>query len=329
MTLAPDQPLLNIILIAVGLFILLKGSDWFVDSAVFIARKFDVSEMIIGLTLVSIGTSLPELAANVYASFMGETEVALGNVVGSNITNISLILGVGAIYASKLQIPKTLLNRDSLVLLLIYFFFIYLCFFDGFNISYTLTRIEGIVLLFLFGLYLFFLFKSKDIVPNEESDEHQHHLINSVFFALLFFIIGFVMITFGAKLAVDNVVNIANSLKISKEIISGTIIAFGTSIPELAVTIVSIKRGRNNLALGNIIGSCIFNVILVMGVAIVIQPVGVSLEMRNFLLPIMLFSGALMVLFMRSGLKLVRWEGMVLTFLYLIYIIYNLKQILF
>jgi cation:H+ antiporter len=306
----------------------LKGSGWFVDAVVFIARKFEVSEMVIGLTLVSIGTSLPELAANVYASATGEAGVSLGNVVGSNITNITLILGVGAMYASVIPIPKSLLKRDSLILLIVYFVFIYLCRYSGLEQDNFLLRFEGIILLLFFVVYLFILIKNKDVIHEETDGEHHSDFIKSFSRALLFFIIGFLMIIFGAKLAVDNVVSIANHLNISKEIISGTIIAFGTSVPELAVTVISIKRGKHNLALGNIIGSCIFNIILVMGVAIVIQPLKVSLVMNNVLLPLMLFSAGLMILFMRFGMKIVRWQGGVLSLLYILYIAYNLKQIL-
>jgi cation:H+ antiporter len=329
MMLAPDQPLINVLLIAVGLYLLIKGSGWFVDSAVFIARKFEVSEMIIGLTLVSIGTSLPELAANVYASATGQAGVSLGNVVGSNITNITLIMGIGAVYAKVIPIPKSLLGRDGLTLISVYFIFIYLCRFDGIRPDNFLSVYKGIVLLIIFIFYLYLLIKDREILSDELKEEHHDEFIKSVSSALLFFIIGFVMITFGAKLAVDNVVCIANRLNISKEIISGTIIAFGTSVPELAVTVVSINRGKHNLALGNIIGSCIFNIILVMGVAVVIQPLYVSDEMNNVFLPLMLFSGGLLIVFMRIGMKLVRWQGVVLTSIYFFYLVYNIRQVLF
>jgi cation:H+ antiporter len=327
MTLATDQLYINIILIIVGLFLLLKGSNWFIDSATYIAKKFDVSDMVIGLTLVSIGTSLPELGANVYASLSNQGEVALGNVVGSNITNITLILGIGATLAGKLQIPKSLLTRDSIILVITYFLLIYISIFNFLTPTSTILRWEGFLLLFFFIIYVFMLFKSKDI--NEEESESDEHFINTVLKAIIFFIIGFSMITIGAKISVDSVVAIATTLNISKEIISGTIIAFGTSVPELAVTVISIKKNKNNLALGNIVGSCIFNILLVMGVAVVIRPVNISLDMSTVFMPMMLFSGALLAIFMRIGYQLARWEGIVLISLYLAYIAYNMKQVLF
>jgi cation:H+ antiporter len=327
MTLATDQLYINIILIIVGLFLLLKGSNWFIDSATYIAKKFDVSDMVIGLTLVSIGTSLPELGANVYASLSNQGEVALGNVVGSNITNITLILGIGATLAGKLQIPKSLLTRDSIILVITYFLLIYISIFNFLTPTSTILRWEGFLLLFFFIIYVFMLFKSKDI--NEEESESDEHFINTVLKAIIFFIIGFLMITIGAKISVDSVVAIATTLNISKEIISGTIIAFGTSVPELAVTVISIKKNKNNLALGNIVGSCIFNILLVMGVAVVIRPVNISLDMSTVFMPMMLFSGALLAIFMRIGYQLARWEGIVLISLYLVYIAYNMKQVLF
>ena len=326
MTLATDQLLINVILIVVGLFFLLQGSNWFIDSATFIAKKFDVSDMVIGLTLVSIGTSLPELGANIYAVLANQGEVAIGNVVGSNITNITLILGVGAVLAGTLPIPKSLLTRDSIVLVLTYFLLIYIANYNFLAPDFVLLRWEGLLLLACFIIYVLLLFKNNDI--SEEEIEHHDNFINTVFKSIIFFIIGFAMITFGAKMSVDAVVAIAQKLNISKEIISGTIIAFGTSVPELAVTVISIKKKKNNLALGNIVGSCIFNILLVMGVAIVISPVSISMEMSSVFMPLMLFSGALLAIFMRIGYSLKRWEGIILICIYFLYLSYNLKHIL-
>ena len=326
MTLATDQLFINIILIIVGLFFLLKGSNWFIDSATFIAKKFNVSDMVIGLTLVSIGTSLPELGANIYAVLANQGEVAIGNVVGSNITNITLILGIGAVLAGKLPIPKSLLTRDSIVLVLTYFLLIYISNFNLFTPDSILLRWEGLLLLGCFVFYIFLLIRNNEI--SDEEAEHEEHFINTVFKSIIFFIIGFAMITLGAKMSVDSVVAIAQKLHISKEIISGTIIAFGTSVPELAVTVISIKKNKNNLALGNIVGSCIFNILLVMGVAVVIAPVSISFEMACIFMPLMLFSGALLAIFMRIGYRLNRWEGIILICIYFLYLSYNLKQIL-
>lgn len=328
MIFATDQLVFNIPLLLVGLFLLLKGSDWFVDASSFIARRFQVSEIVIGLTLVSIGTSLPELATNVYASFTREGSIALGNVVGSNITNIALVLGVGTILKGNLPIPEDLLKRDAVIMILSYVGFIALCWVGFIGEPGELSRGDGIILLVCFTAYLLFLFKNKNTIEEHVEEENaEDQKVNSMGKAVLFFILGLVMIFSGAKMAVDTVVQTAKSFNISKELISATVIAFGTSVPELAVTITGIAKKKNALALGNIIGSCIFNLVLVMGAAAVIVPVSVSAEMLNILLPWMLVSGVILVIFMKTGLKLARIEGIILLLIYLMFIFYNIMQI--
>lgn len=328
MIFATDQLVYNIPLLLVGLFLLLKGSDWFVDASSFIARHFKVSEIIIGLTLVSIGTSLPELATNIYASCTGEGAIALGNVVGSNITNIALVLGLGTVLKGNLPIPEDLLKRDGLIMIICFAFFLIICRVGFIGDARVLSRLDGVILLVIFAAYLIFLLKSKNTIEEqveEEADEDQK--VNTMGKAALFFILGLVMIFSGAKMAVDTVVATAQSFNISKELISATVIAFGTSVPELAVTITGIAKKKNALALGNIIGSCIFNLVLVMGAAAVIVPIPVSAEMLNILLPLMLVTGFILVAFMRTGLKLARFEGIILLLLYVVFIAYNVLQI--
>lgn len=326
MTFASDQLVYNIPLLLVGLFLLLKGSDWFVEASSFIARHFKISEIVIGLTLVSIGTSLPELATNIYAALTNESEIALGNVVGSNITNIALVLGLGCVLKGNLPIPDALIKRDALILVVSYVVFVLLCGIGFLGKACELSRGDGIILLLGFVIYLIFLFRSKNEELEEEADESDQK-VNSMLKAVLFFIVGLVMIFSGAKMVVDTVVKTAESFNMPKGLISATVIAFGTSVPELAVTITGIAKKKDALALGNIVGSCIFNLILVMGAASVIIPIAVSTEMLYILLPLMLVSGFLLVGFMKTGQKLVRFEGVVLLLMYLAFIAYNIKQI--
>ena len=158
MTFATDQLSINIFILLIGLFLLLKGSDWFVEAASFMARKFDVSEIVIGLTLVSIGTSLPELGTNIYASLYNEGDIALGNVVGSNITNIALVLGLAAIMQGKITVPKSLVKRDSLIMLAIFILFYLLALFSFDNTPLILSRVDGFILtILLSSAFLFFL----------------------------------------------------------------------------------------------------------------------------------------------------------------------------
>lgn len=319
----------NIVLFVIGLVILLKGSDWFVDSSAFFAHHLKISEIVIGLTLVSIGTSLPELATNIYASISDQGEIALGNVVGSNITNIALIMGLGCVLKRDLPVPKTLLKRDGALMLVSFIIFFLMAVTSSGEKFNILDRFDGLILLIFFVAYCALLFKNKNVLENAAAveEESEAQKIKSISFAISYFILGLVMIFVGAKLSVDTVVVTAEKLNISKEIISATVIAFGTSVPELAVTITSIAKKKNDLALGNIIGSCIFNLILVMGVAATITPIVVTSEMLNVLLPLMILTGFILLIFMKTGNRLVRAEGVCLLAIYLIFLAYNLKQI--
>lgn len=308
---------------------MLKGSDWFVDSSAFFAHHLKISEIVIGLTLVSIGTSLPELATNIYASISDQGEIALGNVVGSNITNIALIMGLGCVLKRDLPVPKTLLKRDGALMLVSFIIFFLMAVTSSGEKFNILDRFDGLILLIFFVAYCALLFKNKNVLENAAAveEESEAQKIKSISFAISYFILGLVMIFVGAKLSVDTVVVTAEKLNISKEIISATVIAFGTSVPELAVTITSIAKKKNDLALGNIIGSCIFNLILVMGVAATITPIVVTSEMLNVLLPLMILTGFILLIFMKTGNRLVRAEGVCLLAIYLIFLAYNLKQI--
>ena len=328
MNFSTGNTLIDIILLAGGLFMLLKGSEMFVDASAFIARHFNVSEIVIGLTLVSVGTSLPELATNVYASFTGEGEMALGNVVGSNITNMALVLGLGAMLKSELKVPKDMIHRDTPIMLITGVLFFILSSFDLTGKGGTvLGRLDGILLLAGFVIYTLYLFKSKkpdEIIPHE--DEEEHHKVNSMKHASMFFIIGLVMITAGSKVVVDSAVSIATGFHVPKEIISATVIAFGTSVPELAVTVTGILKKKSDIAVGNIIGSSIFNIILVMGAAIVIAPITVSSDMISFLLPLMLGTSFILAIFMKTKYRLVRWEGAGLLLIYAFFLYHSVMQ---
>jgi len=327
MIFATDQLDINIFILLIGLFLLLKGSDWFVEAASFIAKKFNISEIVIGLTLVSIGTSLPELGTNIYASLYNEGDIALGNVVGSNITNIALVLGLAAILQGKLAVPKSLVKRDSLIMLTIFIIFYLLVFTSFDNTPFTLSRVDGSILAILFCTYIYLIFKHKDMLKESIEETEEEHKIKSISYATLLFSCGLIMIFTGSKMAVDTVVITAETFQIPKGIISATIIAFGTSVPELAVTLTSIIKKKNDLALGNIIGSGIFNIVLVMGVAAIISPVKVSSEMINILIPLMVILGIILIVFMRTGYRLVRLEGVILLLIYISFIAYNISKI--
>ncbi len=323
MSFATEYFILNIIMFIIGLIILIKSSSWFVDAAVYIANHFKVPEIIIGLTLVSIGTSLPELATNLYAGYTGDVGIALGNVTGSNIANIGLVLGIGVIFAKKMKITKEIFMKDGLIMLSSFFLFATLCY-----IGNAISRIDGMILLLCTVCYICFLFTNKRDNLDENREEDEPVKFKSMIFAIIFLVIGLILIFLSAKLMVDTVVKIANDFNMDKALIAATIVAFGTSVPELAVTITSSRKNSHGLALGNIIGSCIFNLLLVMGATSMITEIKVDANMLNIIIPFMLSTGVILLIFMRTGWAIVKAEGIALILIYFSFIIYNVLNIL-
>jgi cation:H+ antiporter len=317
----------NILLFIIGLGVLIKGSDWFVESASQIARAYHIPEIIIGLTLVSIGTSLPEFATDIYASLHNEGAIVIGDIVGSNITNITLVLGIGVVLIGKIDTPKHLLKRDiffmiAIFILLLLFSHINL---DGYN---GISRIEGGILLVLLVSYFIYLFKNREILKDElGGEEHIDNKFPSSPLAWVFLVFGMILVILGAKTMVDNTIWAADKLQLNKALIAATIVAFGTSTPELAVTITSVIKKRHDMALGNIIGSSLFNIMLVIGVCTTISPINPGVEMNNVIIPIMVGCGIMLAIFMRTKWKLVRIEGFFLLATYIAFIVYNVVKL--
>ena len=320
MSFAPPCLILNIVLFLIGLLFLIKGSDFFVEAASQIARNYKIPDIVIGLTLVSIGTSLPEFATDVYASVRGQSGIVVGDLVGSNITNISLVLGVAIVLLGGMPSPKLVVKRDALFMLGIFLVFAGLCFLG----KGVLGRTGGILLLLLMAGYMFYLFKHRDALAElEEGEAHNEVVFSSIAKAWIFLFLGIAMIFLGAKAMVDNVIAVAEYLHISQGIIAATVVAFGTSVPELAVTVTSVRKKKNGIALGNIIGSCTFNLLLIMGLCAVINPVEVEPELLNVVIPVMVLCGVMLVIFMRTGWRLVKTEGIAFLLLYGGYLVYN------
>ncbi len=320
MSFASAYLILNIVLFLIGLLFLIKGSDFFVEAASQIARTYKIPEIIIGLTLVSIGTSLPEFATDVYASIQGHPGIVIGDLVGSNITNISLVLGVAILLLGTMPSPKIVVKRDAGFMLGVFFVFAGMCFIG----NGTLGRAGGIVMLFLMLWYLFYLFKNRNALAElEEGEEHSEAAYSSIAKAWLFLFLGIFVIFTGAKAMVDNVIAVAERFHLSQGLIAATIVAFGTSIPELAVTVTSIRKKKRGIALGNIIGSCIFNLLLIMGLCALINPLEIESGLLNVVIPVMLLCGLMLVVFMRTGWRLVKAEGIAFLLLYIGYLIYN------
>ena len=301
---------LQVLILLISLAAIIFGADWLVDGASAIARRFKVSEFVIGLTIVGMGTSAPELVVSLVGAFEGNADVAIGNVVGSNIFNTLLILGVTALVLPIAISPGTR-RKDIPVNILASLLVL------GLGMTATLMhfgdnllgRIDAAVLLLVFALYMWHSF-----AKGEKTDEEASGKEMKLFRAILFVIIGLAALIAGGKFFVDSATNIAHAIGVSDKFIAITILAGGTSAPELATCIVAAIKKRGQLALGNIIGSNIFNLLLILGCAGLVQPISFdSIDLVDA--GALLGSVLLLMLSLFTGKKnsLDRWEGAVLV----------------
>lgn len=308
--------ILNVLLLVVGFILLIKGADIFVDGASSTAQNFNVSKMLIGLTIVAFGTSAPEFAVSMSALASGSTDMVLGNVIGSNILNILLILGVAAVIKPliikdntvKKELPLTLLMSTLLVVL-----FLDINLGNGF--TNQITRADGIVILLFFLIFLYYLITLAKKKKESKEEKPQFKLGKSLLFVLL----GLCGIVLGSNLVVETASNIATTLGISERIISLTIIAFGTSLPELVTTIVSAKKGEQDLLVGNIIGSNIFNICIVLGIPVTIFGGITPSSFQIIDLIILIGSALLLFIFSETSKKITKIEGYFMLIVFVIY----------
>ena len=356
------------VMVAIGLLLffivlLVKSSDFFVEAVARMAKYFGVSEFVIGLTIVAIGTSLPELGSSVVAAYMGANEFAIGNILGSNIANIGLILGFSAIFVS-IRTNEQIFNRDALIMLLVLLLTVFFAW-DG-----VIDQMEGFILLSIVPLYILHLLKfqneirdslydvrnylihfynfkrlikpgtdqktlEKDLKKEEYEDfvgkgfdvegfrrikPRLSALKRSLIKDSLIMVISGSMIYLSANFLVPNAIEIARYFGITENIIAATIVAIGTSLPELSVSISSLRKGFGNLLLGNIIGSNIFNIVLVGGTVAIISPITILPSTLYFSLPFTLLMTALLFIFVRTNWKITKYEGLVLFSLYILFL---------
>ena len=259
--------LISIFLLIIGFVVLIKGADIFVDGASGIATNFKVSKMLIGLTIVSFGTSAPEFAVSVKSIISHNGDIVLGNVIGSNILNILLILGVSALIHS-LNVKNATVKKELPITLLITTLFAVLLsdsLFDK-NVVNAFTRSDGIVLVLFFLVFIYYLIKMSRNKVEEDNEIKDIPLIR----AILYTIIGIVGIVFGSNFVVESATNIAQILGVSARMISLTIIALGTSLPELVTSATATKKGEYDIAIGNVVGSNIFNIGMVIGIPVLV-----------------------------------------------------------
>ncbi|MGD9058713.1 MAG: calcium/sodium antiporter [Desulfobacterales bacterium] len=312
--------MLTYILLGIGLVFLIKGADFLVDGAVSIASRLNISNLVIGLTVVAFGTSTPELFVNIIASFKGTTDIAIGNVLGSNIANILLILGVSS-FIYPLAVTKGTVWKEipfSLLAAIVLLLMANDQILDRTGAS-TLTRIDGLVFLCFFAIFIYYTFSIATQVDGikEHVPSRQYGWLRS----LLNVIAGLVGLTLGGKWIVEGAILLATKLGLSESLIGLTIVAVGTSLPELATSAVAAYKKNADIAVGNVVGSNIFNIFFVLGISATIKPLAFQTK-NNIDLGMVILSSLMLFFFMFTGKKrsLDRWEGIVCLTFYLGYI---------
>lgn len=308
--------LVKVLLLVIGFIVLIKGADIFVSGASSLARNFKISKMLIGLTIVAFGTSAPEFAVSIQSILAGSGEIVLGNVVGSNILNIVLILGCAS-FVHDLKVNDTTVKKELPIVLLLTSLLVVLMS-DQFINHQTniLTRGDGITLLLFFSVFIYYLIS---MIKNKKSEVEEEEQVYSLLKSILYTVGGIVAIIVGSNLVVDSATGIAEMLGVSERIIGLTIIALGTSLPELVTSVVATKKGEYDIAIGNVVGSNIFNIGLVLGVPVALFggiPVGTfSVVDLGFL-----FASALVLFaFSANDYKIRKIEGILLLTMFVVY----------
>ncbi|MFA5298753.1 MAG: calcium/sodium antiporter [Lutibacter sp.] len=315
--------MLTYILFIIGFFILIKGAGLLVDGSASIAKRFKISNIVIGLTIVAFGTSAPEFIVNIIASAKGNTEIAIGNILGSNIANILLILGISAIIYPLATKNNTVWKEIPLGLLAAILLGVLVNDMRIDNGVFSgLTRIDGMVLLAFFIVFLYYTFGISKIVE-ENTIEGDDIKELSYLKSTIFIIGGLLGLVFGGKWIVDGAVKIAELFHVSQSLIGLTVVAIGTSLPELATSAVAAYKKQTDIAIGNIVGSNIFNIFWVLGFSALIRPLPFSTT-NDVDIIMTIFASALLFLIMFVGKRYIieRWQGILMVTIYIAYIIY-------
>lgn len=308
------QLLLQVVLLVVGFVMLIKGADWFVDGAASLAGKFGIPQIVIGLTIVAMGTSAPEAAVSISAALQNNAGITIGNVVGSNIMNVLVILGLASVIIPiavkkstiKYEIPFTILVTVVLAVLGLW--------------DNKISRLEGGIMWGLFILYLGYLFLMTK--KGEAEAEENESKLDKVWKMIVFIIIGGGLIVWGSDVTVDAATSIAKFFHMSDQLIGLTIVALGTSLPELITSVTAAKKGSADIAIGNIVGSNIFNILFVVGTTALITPVVYA---QSFFVDSIVAVATMVVLWLlvlNKDRKLKRWGGAILLVGYVAYFVY-------
>ena len=340
-----DSMAINIVLLVLGVIIVLKGADWLTDGAVNIATRFGVSQMVIGLTIVAMGTSMPEFCVSMVSALKGTPDLAVGNVVGSNTLNTLLIVGCSALVA-PIMVKRSSVKRDIPFAVVASLLMLLFCL-DG-----AIGRVDAAVLFAGFCLFMFVTLRyakttegpaaavatsgaatttgiseastsqpsSSEASSSETSAQEASQASGtSMLKAVVMLVVGLLCLIAGSNMFVDNASFVASSLGVSDAVIGLTIVAGGTSMPELATSMVSAKKGNSDIAIGNVIGSNVFNILMIIGITGLVKPMHIA-GITTLDLIMMLTSMLLMWFFCRTTYKVKRWEGAVLTIIYLAYL---------
>jgi cation:H+ antiporter len=313
--------MITYVLFVVGFLLLIKGAGLLVDGSASIAKKLKIPGIVIGLTIVAFGTSTPEFIVNIFASIRGNSEIAIGNILGSNIANILLILGISAIIYPITAKRNTILKEIPLSLLAAVVLGLMAndMLIDGAGFS-GITRIDGFILLSFFVIFLYYTFgimKSDKDVAGEEVEVFSHPK------SALFIVTGLAGLVIGGKWIVDGAVAIAESFDISQSLIGLTIIAIGTSLPELATSAIAAYKKQSDIAIGNVVGSNIFNIFWILGASAIIRPLPFSTG-SNGDIAMTIFASVVLLLILFTGKKrdIRRWQGVLMVAIYVSYLVF-------
>lgn len=302
----------DILFIILGVWCVLKGADYLTEGAAAVARRMHIPEMIIGLTIVAAGTSAPELFVSVVSALKGTSDMAVGNVVGSNIMNTMLIVGVAAMVA-PMNISKNTVKKDLPFTVAASMLLLFLAF------DHFLGHVGGFILLAGFALFMAYSIYSASRSPEPDSNDQVAQM--SKLKSAIFVLGGLLLLIVGSNVFVDHASQLALSMGISEGVVGLTVVAGGTSLPELATTVVAARKGQSALAIGNVIGSNVFNILLILGLTATIHPLQIE-GITTIDMAVMLLSVSFVWIFCFTRLKVERWEGATLLVGYLAYLIW-------
>lgn len=325
---------LNIILLLVGFVLLIKGADYFVEGSSSVARLLKVPSIIIGLTIVAMGTSAPELAVSISAAIKGENALAVSNIIGSNIFNLIVVLGACA-FIKNMPVNRDILKREFPFLIAISAVFLFITVdmiipwskfnsytSDGYKMGGSLGRVDGLILLVLFAVFMGFTIKSalKARKNNAKIPDNGVKALSPII-SIIFIIGGAFGIVAGGNIVVDNAKDLALTFGMSQNLVGLTIVAIGTSLPELVTSVVASKKGENGLAIGNVVGSNIFNILLILGVSGVISPIAINMLS---IIDIIIMLALTIIVFIIANTKksISRVEGLAMILIYVAYTAY-------